>query len=123
GELIAKTKSKSLGEEFSASQKQLSVTLASQRDMQRRAMLKNIDNLDNKFFMNSKPATPAQPEAEPRVTIGDDGKPMILPLENPQDAFSQMEGPAMLTGNGLNAPGIPGGLPQAKDVAMSEAQP
>jgi flagellar hook-length control protein FliK len=123
-ELIGKTKSKSLGEEFSASQKQLSVTLASQRDMQRKAILKGIDNLDNNFFMNKtvKPqAQPDQLEQQQQVAIGDDGKPMLLPLENPQDAFSQMEGPSMLTGNGLSAPHIPGGLPQASPLSEASA--
>lgn len=121
GDLITKTKSKTLGEEFAASSKQMSVSLASQRDLLRKAQMKNLEALDNNFFMNKKPGVPTQPQ-DKQAVIGPDGNAVVLPLtEMPQENFSGMEAPAMLSGNGLQLPNVPGGLPQANEAAGATA--
>ncbi|MGZ3721479.1 MAG: flagellar hook-length control protein FliK [Bdellovibrionales bacterium] len=122
GDLIAKTKSKSFGEELSASHKQLSLSLMSQRDLQRKNLLKSIDNLGNSFFMNKTSLPEAKADTQAQMVMGEDGKPIAIPLPDAQaQNFSQMENPNMLTANGLALPGVPSGLPQANSVVDAEA--
>lgn len=54
GELMQKTKSKSMGEELSASQRQINLTLMSQREMQRKAMNQAVDAMSGKFFVDNQ---------------------------------------------------------------------
>ncbi len=60
GELIQKTQSKSMGDELKASSKQISLTLMSQRELQRKALAKSLDNLDRNFFMQPTPEQQAK---------------------------------------------------------------
>ncbi len=56
-QLIDRTQPKSLGEELKNSEKQISLTLMSQRELTRRNIDRNIDHMNQNFFMNSAPRT------------------------------------------------------------------
>ena len=61
-ELVTKTQSPTMGEELTASQKQLHLTLMSQRELQRKALQKSLKGMDENFFMNSAAHLQAQSE-------------------------------------------------------------
>jgi len=55
-DLIQKTKSSTLGEEFDSSKKQISLSMMSQRELQRKAMAQSLDHLGRDFFMQKAPS-------------------------------------------------------------------
>lgn len=55
-DLVHKTNAKSMGEELNNSSKQISLTLMSQRDVQRKALQTSIDKMERSFFMQSAQA-------------------------------------------------------------------
>ena len=59
-DLIHKTQSKSLGEELNASQKQISLTLMSQRELDRKALERSLDMMNRNFFKSQAPAHASQ---------------------------------------------------------------
>jgi len=63
-ELVAKTKSKSFGEELASSNKQMSLTLMTQRELQRKQIQKSIENMDRSFFM---PQPLMRPQTAPEM--------------------------------------------------------
>lgn len=65
-ELVNKTKSKSLGDELSASEKQISLTLMSQREMQRKTLQKSLEKMSNGFFLKNQPPAVAVTSAPPQ---------------------------------------------------------
>lgn len=105
-DLIAKTKSHSFGEELSASHKQISLTLMSQREMQRKSLQQSLESMDRNFFM-------PRPFNQPQEPQGIDGKQagLIAP-----DAMGQDLSPAMES-NPSETPyamaGLAGMTPQA----------
>lgn len=56
-DLIAKTKSNSMGEELGKSQKQINLTLMSQREAQRKTINRGVDQLQQNFFMKNPQAS------------------------------------------------------------------
>jgi flagellar hook-length control protein FliK len=52
-ELVNKTKSSSMGEELGKSQRQINLTLMSQREAQRKSLNRSIDQLSSNFFMKN----------------------------------------------------------------------
>lgn len=54
-ELVNKTKSKSMGEELATSGKQINLTLMSQREMQRKALDRGLEKMNQNFFMKNQP--------------------------------------------------------------------
>lgn len=59
-ELVSKTNSPTLGDEISASHKQINLTLMSQRELQRKALQKSLKSMDENFFLNSSAHAEAQ---------------------------------------------------------------
>lgn len=63
-ELIQKTQTRSLGEELQNSSNQISLTLMSERELQRKAMDRNLASMNQNFFMNNmKPQMAPMPAA------------------------------------------------------------
>jgi flagellar hook-length control protein FliK len=67
-ELVAKTKSKSMGEELATSGKQINLTLMSQRDMQRKALDRGLEQMNQNFFMKNQPVKNQQVQNMPVQT-------------------------------------------------------
>lgn len=60
-ELIQKTQSKSLGEELSVSDKQIGLTLMSQRETQRKSLQRSLASMEKNFFSAQAPSKPLAP--------------------------------------------------------------
>ncbi|MBX3023129.1 MAG: flagellar hook-length control protein FliK [Bdellovibrionales bacterium] len=57
-DLIQKTQSRSIGEELTASSKQINLSLMSEREMQRKAMERSLGQMNSNFFMTGPNARP-----------------------------------------------------------------
>lgn len=64
-DLIHKTQSKSLGEELNASQKQISLTLMSQRELDRKALERSLEAMNRNFFKSQALSHPAKLQNAP----------------------------------------------------------
>ena len=81
-DLVSKTKSPSMGDELAASQKQINLTLMSQRELQRKALGKSIDQLNQNFFnpqrapknqQGQMPAAAPMPAMDPLPAMNPNG--------------------------------------------------
>lgn len=102
-ELIDRTQARSIGEELSHSEKQISLTLMSQREVERKNQNKAIDNLNQNFFMKGPfERPPAAPQATPRMEapapLTDANKldtPFVVPNEGASPSASSQTGFAL----------------------------
>jgi len=111
-ELVAKTKSQSMGEELGKSQKQINLTLMSQREAQRKSLNRGIDQLQQNFFMKN-------PQASVQMTQpGEEGpRSAAAPFSNME--MIEVEAPAStIPGMSVSAP--PANFPPAPMAAASE---
>lgn len=120
-ELIAKTKSKSFGEELASSSRQISLSLMTQRELQRKTLNKSLDNMNQNFFMKNQMAKPNQPLRE--MQRGADGKlePMPLPNADTQE-LNTLDNSNALSESPLAIPGITNAIPQATEASAAAAQ-
>jgi flagellar hook-length control protein FliK len=81
-ELIQKTKSKSLGEEYDTSKHQISLALLSERNLQRKTLAKSIDHLERDFFLKNRPQM--MPGVNPAVAaqMAAMGSPAAMKIED-----------------------------------------
>lgn len=66
-ELVSKTKSGSMSEEIGKSQRQINLTLMSQREALRKTLSKSLEQMNQNFFMKDAPK--ASPEASPEASL------------------------------------------------------
>lgn len=79
-ELIQKTHPKSLGEELASSEKQISLTLMSQRELDRKNTQRSVDRMQESFFMKGAYSRPQDPASAPAVaTAGGSAAAMNMP--------------------------------------------
>lgn len=79
-ELIQKTHPKSLGEELASSEKQISLTLMSQRELDRKNTQKSVDRMQESFFMKGAYSRPQAPTSPPAVaTAGGSAAALNMP--------------------------------------------
>lgn len=95
-DLINRTQARSIGEELTQSEKQISLTLMSQRELDRKTQNKAIDNLNQNFFMKgpyerSAPMAPAAPAAGAAVPIKEDASPAPFMPQNPSARMTNSE--------------------------------
>ena len=117
-ELINKTQTRSMGEGLADSQKHISLTLMSQRELSRRNSNKAVDQMQQKFFMNGayprpQDAVAASPAGTkpyiPQAVVDEDG---YVTYVNPQE--QQINGQALtpvsspIAGSGQAAPNSSG---------------
>ncbi len=63
--LIDKTESKSMGEELAASKRQISLSLMSQRELQRKELQSSLERMNHNFFMQGQAPKAQTPVADP----------------------------------------------------------
>lgn len=66
-DLIQKTQSRSMGEELSASSRQISLSLMSEREMQRKAMDRSLQQMNSSFFLTGPNARPLAVQTAPNM--------------------------------------------------------
>ncbi|MGE0526195.1 MAG: flagellar hook-length control protein FliK [Bdellovibrionales bacterium] len=138
-ELIQKTQSKSMGEELALSRKQISLTLMSQRELQRKALQSSLDQMNRSFFMNVADASGAGPRhqaqpaelSSPNVNIQNSLSPQLLEIPSEMNTLMRKMQPTATAERGedkrtvdqliakfLNQPTA--GLPATPATATSE---
>lgn len=109
-ELVDKTKSKSMGEELETSGRQINLTLMSQREMERKALARSLDKMNQSFFIKNPQMAKAAAQQ--------------LPLQQPVQQNQNGEELMVLGPNGLvpasslnlpmqTAEAVPAPIPQA----------
>jgi len=105
-ELINKTQPRSMGEELASSEKQISLTLMSQREIARRKDAQAVNNLQQKFFMQGQFARPQEAMAAqakgqqpyiPKATMDENGN---LVYQNDSQMDEALGGAAAANGAG-----------------------
>lgn len=133
-ELIAKTKSHSMGEELGKSQKQINLTLMSQRDAQRKALNHAVDQLNDSFFMKNPEAArltqaqlqqQLQPQWEKREARSAPTNLEMVEVAAPSStAIPGMSVKASTADFGPNlAPAVPGAAPLSAGSGIPEQNP
>ena len=126
-ELINKTKPGSMGEELADSQKHISLTLMSQRELSRRGNNKAVDNIQQKFFMNGSYPRPQEAVAAapagtapyiPKAVVDEDG---YVSYVNPQEQQQAAGQDPMLAPSAM-AP-VTAGAKAAPNSARIDANP
>lgn len=113
-DLVAKTKSTSMGEELGKSQKQINLTLMSQREAQRKTINRGVDQLQQNFFMKNPEATAGiMTQAQVAALTGP------VPAADSDTEMMTVGAPASeIPGMSVSAP--PANFPQAQGQAPVE---
>jgi flagellar hook-length control protein FliK len=120
-ELVTKTKSSSMGEELGKSQRQINLTLMSQREAQRKSLNRSLDQLNSNFFMKN-PQGPQAVMTQAQVQqmqAADDGKTKAAPLPGMEMIEVAAPSAAAVPGMAVSAP--PANFPAAAPAAQTMA--